>query len=110
MQNLEKLISMFNFFLKIMKNNSADLCPACNPTKINVSEEVCATCKIRIKEVQKTIERDGYTTWPIQRIGLKIGYAGVIRTLDYMVKNKILLPPDENGKYYLVSGKSDKNL
>ena len=99
MQNLEKLISMFNFFLKIMKNNSAYLWPACNPTKINVSEEICATCKIRVKEVQKAIKRDDYVTWPKLRVEMKIGYAGVIRTLDYMVKKKILLPPDEKGHY-----------
>ncbi len=92
---------MFNSLIKIMKNNSADFCPACNPTKINVSEGICTTCKIRVKDVQKAIERDGYVTWPKLRIELKIGYAGVIRTLDYMVKAKILLPPDESGKYFL---------
>ena len=52
-----------------------------------------------VKEVHKSLEKDGFVTWPKLRIELKVSYATVIRTLDYMVKNKILLPPDEKGHY-----------
>jgi len=89
----------FKQLIEKMKNKPAYLCLACNTAKINVGEETCANCQAWVKEVLKTIERDDYVTWPRLRVELKVGYATVIRTLDSMVKNKILLPPDENGRY-----------
>ena len=93
-----------------MENKAAYLCLTCKTAKINEGEEICKSCETLVKEVQKSVEKDNYVTWPKLRVELKVGYAAVIKTLDYMVKKKILLPPDENGKYYLGSGKSDKNL
>lgn len=80
-------------------NNSAVFCDVCTYIKINENEETCASCQENINDVQKSVVKVGYTTWPIQRIELKIAYAVVIRTLDYMVKKKILLSSDKNGKY-----------
>ncbi|KKS05081.1 MAG: hypothetical protein UU56_C0001G0048 [Candidatus Curtissbacteria bacterium GW2011_GWA2_41_24] len=87
---------------KVLINNPSPIfCVACKSTKINKSEVICASCQEWVKEVQKSLKSAGYTTWPKLRVELRIGYAGIIRTLDYMVKAKILLPPDESGKYFL---------
>lgn len=64
------------------------------------NEDDCASCQTWVKDVQKVIERDGFVTWPKLKVELKVGYARIIRTLDYMVRSKILLPPNESGKYF----------
>ena len=100
-------------FRKVLINDPKKLqlsCSACKSTKVHKNGDVCTNCQNTIKEIQKSVNLVGFTTWPILHGELRIGYAGVVRWLNYMVKKKILLPPDENGKYYIESGKSDKNL
>lgn len=93
-------------FRKVLINDPKKLqpsCLVCESTKINESEETCESCQTTINDVLKSVAKLGYTTWPILHEELRIGYAGVIRTLDYMVKKKILLPPDKNGNYLLAT-------
>ncbi len=81
-------------------NNNTTFCVVCKTSKINESDNICADCLIQIKDLEESVKKAGYTTWPIIHEELRVSYASVIRKLDYMVKKKILLPPDKNGKYF----------
>ena len=55
------------------------------------------------KDVQKRLKTNGSVTWQELRLELRISYAAVIRAINYLVQHKILLPQDENGKYFPAS-------
>jgi predicted HTH transcriptional regulator len=88
-------------FNKIFHINNRVLCANCKLCKVNINEEICPDCKLKVDIALKLIKSTGYLTWPILRHKLKVNYAGTFRTLEYLVKKKILLPPDDKERYYL---------
>lgn len=82
---------MFNLFI----------CPVCKFQKVKIPKKTCASCQELLADIKKSIKSAGYTTWPRLREELRISYSSVINKLEYLVKKKILLPPDESGKYFL---------
>lgn len=85
---------------KIVHKNNQTLCANCQLRKVNIDEEFCPDCKIKVDIALKLIKSTEYLTWPTLRQKLKVNYAGTFRTLEYLVKKKILLPPDDKERYY----------
>ena len=77
------------------------ICKACKGVEIDKDSELCGSCEEMVSLVTKLAKEKGYVTWLSARLELKVGYAAEARTLDYMVKTKILSNEDKSKRFYI---------